>query len=101
MTQRYELPLLPTGTAANRALLAWRVAFPFRYTLYAEGASVSDEPRHFRVWHRTVGIEARLGLPPIPVAYTPAVQSRVGVGYSLDAPFDNRLRAYVVLRFEP
>jgi len=101
MTQRYEMPLLPTGVASNRALLAWRVAFPLVYTVYAEGASLSDEPSQFRVWHRTVGIERRLGLPPIPVAFTPAVQSRVGVGYSLDSPFDDRLRAYVVLRFEP
>jgi hypothetical protein len=101
MMQRFEMPLLPTGTARNRALLAWRVAFPLRYTVYAEGAAMDTSSARFRSWHRTVGIETRLNLPPIPVAFTPALRSRAGVGYSFDPPFKNRVRAYIVMRFEP
>jgi hypothetical protein len=116
MPQRYDMPLLPTGAVSNRALLAWRVAFPLRYTIYAEGASLasgSAGPRppgqplntpldnRFHKWHRTVGIERRVNFPPVPVAFTPALRSRAGIGYSIDAPLNDRLRAYIVMRFEP
>jgi len=101
MTQRYDMPMVPTGIVHNRALMAWRVAFPMRYTVYAEGASVALSTDRFRVWHRSVGIESRLSVPPIPVAFAPAIKSRVGIGYSLDSPFNDRLRAYVAMRFEP
>jgi len=100
MTQRYDMPMLPSGSARGRALMAWRVAFPMRLTVYAEGASVSGSSR-FQEWHRSVGMESRLGLPPVPVASTPAVQTRAGLGYSLDSPFARALRAYVVIRYEP
>jgi hypothetical protein len=100
MTQRYGMPMLPSGTARGRALMAWRVALPMRYTLYAEGASVSAKTS-FQEWHRAVGVETRLSVPPIPVAPTPAVQARAGLGYSLDSPFAHELRAYVVMRYEP
>jgi hypothetical protein len=108
MTQRYDLPMLPTGVVRNRALMAWRVAFPLRFTIYAEGAAlatdlgrVSRRSDPSSRWHRAIGIESRLSLPPIPVAFAPAVQTRAGIGYSLDAPVNDRARAYVVMRFEP
>ena len=108
MTQRYDMPMLPTGVGRNRALMAWRVAFPMRLTIYAEGAALATEMGRINRrsdpssrWHRAIGIESRLSIPPIPVAFAPAAQTRAGIGYSLDAPVNDRARAYVVMRFEP
>ena len=39
--------------------------------------------------------------PPIPVAFAPAAETVIGIGYSLDRPFNDRLRAYVSLRIDP
>ena len=81
--------------------MAWRVAIPSRWTLFAEGASVARDVDSFREWHRTVGVESRRAFPPVPVAFAPGLQWRAGVAYSFDSPFDKRVRAYLVMRLEP
>ena len=101
MTQRWSVPLLPTGTDRGRALRAWRVAFPGRVTVYAEGASLGPNADTFATWHRAIGLETRLSTPAIPVAFAPSMQTRLGLGYSLDKPLDDKLRIYLMVRYEP
>ena len=101
MMQRWSMPLLPSGSVRGRALGAWRVAFPARVTMYVEGASLGSDVDSFKVWHRALGLETRLTTPPVPVAFAPAMETRLGIGYSMDKPLDNKLRAYVLVRFEP
>jgi hypothetical protein len=101
LTQRWTMPMLPTGVARGRALQAWRVAFPGRLTAFVEGASLSHNADQFRVWQRAAGVEARFSMSAIPVAFAPAMQGRLGLGYSLDKPLDDKLRAYLLVRYEP
>lgn len=93
--------MLPTGTARGRALEAWRIAFPAQFTFYAEGASLGADIDAFKTWHRAVGIETKVSTPPIPVAFAPAFQTLVGLGYSIDRPLNDKLRAYILMRYEP
>lgn len=101
MTQRFPLPLMPTGGISGRSLTAWRIAFPFRWTLYADGVQVSSTPFKNLDWHRVIGIESRFGMAAVPVAASPAMQVRTGVGMSVDRPFRRRFGAYVTMRLEP
>jgi hypothetical protein len=83
-------------------LQAWRIAFPAQYTFYIEGASLANPlTDRFETWHRGAGIERRLSLPQIPVSYMAAMQTRFGIGYSIDRPLKNQFRAYVLVRYEP
>jgi len=102
MRQRWSMPMLPSGAVTGRALEAWRVAFPARIaTLYFEGASLGINADAFDVWHRAVGLERRITTPTIPVSYVPAMQTIIGLGYSIDTPLNDKLRAYILMRFEP
>ncbi len=108
MVQRYSMAMLPTATETGRAIQAWRIAVPSKVTFYVEGASLESTGASvgkikdgFYIWHRGAGIERRINTPPIPVGYMPAMQTRIGIGYSIDKPFDEKFRAYVQVRFEP
>lgn len=102
MSQRYYMPMFPTGTSAGSALLAWRAALPWsRWTLFYEGAGTSDKVLAFRAFHRAVGFDLHAGLPPVPVAFLPGIHGRVGAAYTLDEPFRRRIRGFLEMRFEP
>jgi hypothetical protein len=102
MSQRFAMPVLPTGMATGSVLAAFRVAIPSPgWTLYYDGASASDKLWGARAWHRAVGSELAFDIPPVPVAFTPRVRARVGAAYTLDEPFRRRLRGYLEMRVEP
>jgi hypothetical protein len=102
LSQRYPMPMFPTAIAAGSSLLAWRAALPWStWTLFYEGASASDEVLGFRSFHRALGLDLRAGVPPIPVAFVPRVQGRVGAAYTLDAPFRRKVRGFLEMRIEP
>lgn len=102
MSQRFAMPMFPTATALGPALLAWRIALPSpAWTLFYEGASTSEDGDDFRRWHRAAGAELRFNFPPVPVAFTPRLYSRVGAAYLLDAPFRNEVRGFLEMRMEP
>ena len=93
--------MLPSGSVSGRALEAWRIAFPARITFYAEGVSLGRDIDAFETWHRAVGLETKVSTPPIPVAFAPALNTLVGLGFSIDRPLDDKLRAYILVRYEP
>ena len=101
MMQRWSMPMLPSGSVSGRALEAWRIAFPARITFYAEGVSLGRDIDAFETWHRAVGLETKVSTPPIPVAFAPALNTLVGLGFSMDRPLDDKLRAYILVRYEP
>lgn len=102
LTQRHSMPMLPTAVATGRALFAWRVSLPLeQWTLFYESAAVAPTVATFQDWQRVVGIETRYNFGPVPVAFTPRLQARGGVGYSLSDPFRKRVRAYLEMRVEP
>ena len=102
MSQHWRMPALPTAVAEGKVLMAWRVAFPTPgWTPYFEGASAGDTIFARRSWHRAIGMEMNLEVPPVPVVFTPRARARVGAAYTLDAPFRRRVRGYVSMQFEP
>lgn len=101
LSQRYGMPMFPTGIAVGPSLFAWRVAFPSFWTMFYEGASTATDIYSFRKWNRAAGLESRFALPPVPVAYLPALQLRAGAAYTLDAPFKDRVRVFLEMRMEP
>jgi hypothetical protein len=102
LSQRYSMPMFPTGIAVGKALLAWRVALPTStWTWFYEGASATSALYAFRDWNRAVGVDIRYALPPVPVAFAPRMQARGGAAYTLDAPFRRRVRIFLEMRMEP
>lgn len=102
LSQRYGMPMFPTGIAHGRALLAWRIALPMGFwTPFYEGASVGDDMHDLSKWNRAVGLESRFVFGPMPAAFIPRVQLRGGGGYTLDAPFRKKVRAFLEMRVEP
>jgi hypothetical protein len=102
LSQRYSMPMFPTGIAVGRALLAWRVAFPTStWTWFYEGASATSALYAFREWNRAVGVDIRYALPIVPAAFAPRIQGRGGAAYTLDAPFRKRVRVFLEMRMDP
>jgi hypothetical protein len=102
LSQRYAMPMLPTAIDTGSTLFGWRVALPSSaWTMYFEGVSTSSDAYIFRKWNRAVGIDMTYSFPPVPVAFTPRFQARTGVGYTLDAPFRKKVRAFLEMRMEP
>lgn len=102
LSQRYAMPVLPTGVARGNALFAWRVALPSDlWRLFYEGAAAAPTSSALRTWHRAVGFDVPFAFPPVPAAFTPGVQSRVGAAYSLDQPLKGRVRAFLEMTFQP
>ena len=104
MSQRYTMPMFPTGIAMGNTLLAWRVALPAGggvWTPFFEGASTADEFWVWRKWNRAVGLDMQFTLPPVPVAFAPRVYSGAGVAYTLDEPFRKKARVFLEMRIEP
>jgi hypothetical protein len=102
LSQRYNMPMFPTGVAIGRELFAWRAALPMGFwTPFYEGASIADNTRRYRNWHRAIGLERRFAFGPMPPALLPRVELRGGAGYTLDAPFRKKVRAFFEMRVEP
>ena len=99
LSQWVSMPALPFGILRGRRYASYRVAVgdetfsPF----YWAGAA-GDSLHH---WLRVVGIDARAGLPPLPVLRLPATEVRAGVGYTLDDPWRKRARGYLSVRYRP
>ena len=102
MRQRHTMPMLPTAVAVGRSLLAWRAAIPSgQWTLFYESAATAPTLATLTDWQRVAGLETRYNFGPVPVAFSPRLQARGGVGYSFSEPFRKRARAYLELRVEP
>jgi hypothetical protein len=102
LSQRYHMPMFPTGVAIGRELLAWRAAIPLGFwTSFYEGASIADNTRRYRNWNRAIGLERRFVFGPMPPALLPRFELRGGAGYTLDAPFRKKVRAFFEMRVEP
>ena len=101
LSQRYRMPMFPTGVAAGPALLAWRAALPGVLTLFYEGASTASDIYSHRQWHRAVGVDSRYEFPGMPVAFLPRASARGGAAYLLDDPFRKKVRVFLEMRLEP
>lgn len=102
MSQRYGMPVFPTGIAVGNRLLAWRVALPANpWTLFYEGASATMETFSFHDWNRAVGFDMRYVLPIVPAAFSPRIEAHGGAAMTLDRPYRHRVRVFLGIRIEP
>ena len=102
LSQRIPMPVLPAGFGVGSSALAYRVTLASRpLSLYWWAGSTARAGGRFARWNRVVGLDWSQSVPAIPAAGTPAARGEVGIGESLDAPFRNRVRAYVSLILNP
>ncbi len=111
LSQRLEMPALPSAISVGSSAFVYRVALDTRpLALYWWGGSTASlvcSPicpaleSKFSRWNRVAGAEWTASVASIPMAGTPAVRARVGIGESIDAPLRHRLVAYVGVVLDP
>jgi hypothetical protein len=102
LTQRTAMPALPLGIASGDRVATFRVATSLAgLTPYYWGASVRSGGGPFDQWHRVVGAELTIDQAPLPVLGVPGARLVAGVGESLDLPFRDRTRGYVLISLRP
>lgn len=99
LDQLWAMPALPWGIAAGREAAAFRVETSlFGLRPFLAGYAAGDDG--IGAWHRVVGAEYELAVPPIAFVALPAVRLSGGVARSLDAPFQ-RTRGYLTITYSP
>ena len=96
LTQRIAEPALPLGVAGGRYLLHYRfsTAGIIPVSLFFEGTQLDH-------WHRVYGAELRYVVPPLGFVRIPGVDATAGAGYSIDEPYQYKLRGYLLVRYSP
>ena len=98
-SQRIPLPSVPVGYAQGRTVEGLRAAIRVAgLQPWAMWIAAGDTITRYQ---RTFGIEDEWRWPAIGFARLPAVRIRAGVGYSLDEPYDEKLRPYVSVTYRP
>jgi hypothetical protein len=99
-SQRIASPALPFGLVTGRYLLHYRFATEgvIPASLFFEGTAAGDA---LHIWHRLYGAEVRFLVPPMGFVRVPAVDAAAGAAYSIDQPYEYKLRGYLVVRYAP
>ncbi len=99
LSQRIPLPSVPVGYVQGHRVEALRASLRLRgIQPWAMWVGAGDSITQYQ---RAFGIEDEWRVPAIGFARLPAVRIRAGVGYSLDAPYDEKLRPYVSVTYRP
>lgn len=99
LAERVAIPALPLGIVGGQSLLDYRLATDGSGpSWYYESVSAGTD---FRVWQRLVGVEQHVVVPSVPFARMPTVDVTGGMGYSLTAPFRDKLRGYLSVSYAP
>jgi hypothetical protein len=97
LSQRLEEPAVPVGYAVGTRAEAIR--------LELVSGDITNYYRWLRgdgsKWKRVAGIEVGLDAPPIPFLRLPAMHAIIGLGRSLDEPFEDETRFYLAFRYRP
>ncbi|MFN2420989.1 MAG: hypothetical protein ABR527_06365 [Gemmatimonadota bacterium] len=97
LSQRLEEPAVPVGYAVG----TWAEAI----RLELVSGDITNYYRWLRgdgsKWKRVAGIEVGLDAPPIPFLRLPAMHAVIGLGRSLDEPFEDETRFYLAFRYRP
>ena len=93
------MPALPFGALRGRRYAAYKLSLHGNaLSPYLWAGAAGDSLTR---WVRVVGIDGSIAAPPLPFFRWPAATAVAGVGYSIDAPWRKRTRAYLALRFRP
>jgi hypothetical protein len=93
------LPAVPTGYATGRRVAMYRASIgggtwqPY-FIWLAAGESLDD-------FQRIAGVEREFSIRSLGFVALPAVQVRMGGGYSFDEPFKYRPRGYLSVSYSP
>jgi hypothetical protein len=99
LSQRVSLPSVPVGYSAGSTFALYRASLrAFGVQPYAVWVSAGDSVGRFQ---RVFGVENEWDFPSIGFVKLPATRIRAGVGYSLDRPYDEKLRPYVSVTYRP
>jgi hypothetical protein len=98
-SQRLPLPSVPVGYAAGREVEIHRVSLrAFWLNPWAAWVAGGDSVTRYQ---RLFGVEHDWDIPTLGIATLPNVRIRAGIGYSLDQPYDEKLRPYVSVTYRP
>lgn len=102
LTQRISMPVLPTGVAVGASAFAYKISLTGNpLSLYWWAGSAAPANTRLDVWHRVVGAEWSMSVPPLQAVGTPAARAVIGAGESLDEPLRHVLRGYLSLVLNP
>ena len=99
MTQRVSLPSVPVGYASGRTFALYRASVrAFGVQPWASWVAAGDSITRYQ---RTFGVEREFAIPTIGFAQLPSTRLRAGIGYSLDVPYEEKLRPYLSVTYRP
>jgi hypothetical protein len=99
LSQRISLPSVPVGYASGHRLglgkLSTRIA---GFQPYAIWVAAGDRITRYQ---RVLGAEQEWDFPTIGFARVPSTRLRVGIGYSMDEPYKEKIRPYLSVTYRP
>ena len=99
LSNRIALPSVPSGFLFGHQFELYRASIGGRgwepYFIWVAAGDALRDPK------RIAGLEQSVAIESIGWVRLPAVRARVGAGYSFDAPFAYRTRAYVSVSYSP
>lgn len=99
LSQRISLPSVPVGYAAGSSVELYRASTRlFGVQPYAVWVAAGDSITRYQ---RVFGVENEFAFPTIGFVKLPSTRIRAGIGYSLDIPYDEKLRPYVSVTYRP
>ena len=102
LTQRLNVPALPTGVAGGDRVLTYRAATTLAgLSPYFFAASAGFATNTFENWHRVAGLELAVDQSSVPVLGLPGARLVAGIGYSLDEPVRRQTRGYLTVTLRP
>ncbi|MGQ0766286.1 MAG: TolB family protein [Gemmatimonadota bacterium] len=99
LSQRVSIPSVPVGFVAGSRIELYRAELNVAgMTPYAVWVAAGDSIGQFK---RVIGVEKAFSHDAIGFARLPSTRIRLGVGYSFDPPYDEKLRPYLSVTWRP
>lgn len=99
LSQRVSLPSVPVGYTSGRTFELYRASVrAFGVQPWAVWVSAGDRITRYK---RLFGVEEEFSVPAIGFAKLPSTTIRAGIGYSLDEPYEEKLRPYLSVTYRP
>lgn len=99
LSQRVSLPSVPVGYSSGEKFELYRAQIrAFGVQPYAVWVSAGDSVTHYQ---RVLGVEREFSVSAIGFGRLPSTTIRAGIGYSMDKPYDEKIRPYVSVTYRP
>lgn len=99
LSQRISLPSVPVGYTSGRRFELYRASMRvLGVHPYATWVAAGDSITRYQ---RVLGVEDEFAFPTIGFVTLPSTRIRFGIGYSLDIPYEEKIRPYVSVTYRP